>query len=226
MFPCRFGTKLGSDPGLEGFASMAALEEIEPGLWRWSAPHPGWRPDAAPESPADWPRAVGCVLCDAPDATVLIDPLLPHGDERLLSALDQHVGRRERPVVVLTTIGFHRRSRDQLAKRYGATTSRAKNNLPAGVESFPIRGAGETIFWLAEHRALVPGDRIIGAQRGRLRLCPESWLRYLPSGITLAALAEALRPLLDLEIERVLVSHGEPVLGGGRKALEAALHPG
>jgi glyoxylase-like metal-dependent hydrolase (beta-lactamase superfamily II) len=202
---------------------MAALKEIEPGLWRWSAPHPGWRPGATPQSPDDWPRAVGSVLCDAPDATVLIDPLLPHGDERLLSALDQHVGRRERPVVVLTTIGFHRRSRDQLVDRYGATTSRAKRNLPAGVESFPIRGAGETIFWLRQHRALVPGDRIIGAPGARLRLCPESWLRYLSSGITLAGLAEALRPLLDLEIERVLVSHGEPVLSGGRRKLAKAL---
>jgi hypothetical protein len=124
---------------------------------------------------------------------------------------------------VLTTIGFHRRSRNELAERYGATTSRARQDLPAGVESFPIRGAGETIFWLAEHRAVVPGDRILGGPGGRLRLCPASWLRYLPSGMTVAGLAEALRPLLDLEIERVLVSHGEPVLRRGRQALEAAL---
>ena len=41
--------------------------------------------------------------------------------------------------------------------------------------------------------------------------------------MTLPALAKALRPLLDLEIERVLVSHGEPVLRRGREALEAAL---
>jgi hypothetical protein len=202
---------------------MAALQEIEPGLWRWTVPHPGWRPDATPESPDDWPRAVGCVLCDAPDATVLIDPLLPHGDERFLGALDEHVRRRDRRVAVLTTIGFHRRSRDELADRYGATTSRAKKNLPAGVESFPIRGAGETVFWLGEHRALVPGDRIMGAPGGRLRLCPESWLRYLSSHITLAELAEALRPLLDLEIARVLVSHGQPVLSDGRKKLAKAL---
>src|SRR4051794_6800714 len=125
---------------------MAALEEIEPGLWRWTALHPGWRPGASPESPADWPRPVGCVLCDAPDATVLIDPLLPPGDERFLGALDEHVGRRARRVAVLPTMGFHRRSRDELAERYGAATSRARKSLPAGVESFPIRGAGETIF--------------------------------------------------------------------------------
>jgi hypothetical protein len=35
--------------------------------------------------------------------------------------------------------------------------------------------------------------------------------------------AERIRPLLDLPIETVLVSHGEPVLGGGRKALARAL---
>jgi hypothetical protein len=202
---------------------VTTLREIHPGLWRWSAPHPGWRPDAPPDSPADWPRTVGSVLCDAADAAVLIDPLLPLGDEGFLGVLDEHVRSRDRRVAVLTTIGFHRRSRDQLAERYAATTSRAKENLPAGVESFPIRGAGETIFWLPEHRALVPGDRIIGAPSGRLRLCPESWLGYLSSGITLAALANALRPLLELPIESVLVSHGEPVLSGGRAALAEAL---
>jgi hypothetical protein len=69
----------------------------------------------------------------------------------------------------------------------------------------------------------VPGDRIIGTPSGRLRLCPESWLGYLSSGITLAALASALRPLLELPIESVLVSHGEPVLSGGRAALAEAL---
>jgi hypothetical protein len=199
------------------------LREIHPGLWRWTTPHPEWRPDAPPDSPADWPHAVGSVLCDAVDATVLIDPLLPVDERGFLGVLDEHVRSRERPVAVLTTIGFHRRSRDQLAERYGATTSRAKKSLPTGVESFPIRGAGETFFWLPEHRALVPGDRVIGAPGCRLRLCPASWLRYLSSGITLAALANALRPLLELPIESVLVSHGEPVLSGGREALADAL---
>jgi hypothetical protein len=36
-------------------------------------------------------------------------------------------------------------------------------------------------------------------------------------------LREALRPLLDLPVEMVLVSHGEPVLGGGREALAKSL---
>jgi hypothetical protein len=202
---------------------VTALRRICPGLWRWTAPHPAWTPDAPAESPADWPREVGCVLCEVPDATVLIDPLLPPAREGFLRELDAHVRWRRLPVFVLTTIGFHRRSRDELAARYGATTSRARRSLPAGIEPLPIRGAGETMFWLAEHRALVAGDRIMGAPGGGLRLCPESWLRYLPSGIGIPELRRRLRPVLELPVERVLVSHGEPVLGGGHTALAAAL---
>ena len=71
--------------------------------------------------------------------------------------------------------------------------------------------------------ATQPGDRILGAASGGLRLCPESWLGYLPSGVTIAGLRELLRPLLELPIERVIVSHGEPVLAGGRAALARAL---
>jgi hypothetical protein len=131
--------------------------------------------------------------------------------------------RGKERVAVLTTIAWHRRSRDAVAERYGATTSRARASLPAGVESIPIRGAGETMFWLPEHRALVPGDRLLGGKRGGLRLCPDSWLSYLPSKITQAELADLLRPLLALPIELVLVSHGKPVLRQGRSALERAL---
>jgi hypothetical protein len=179
-------------------------------------------PNAKPESPSDWPQYVGCVLCDAPDATVLIDPLLPAGDDRFIGELDGHVRERGSPVAILTTIKFHRRSRDELVKRYSARTSRARQGLPAGVEAWPIRGAGETMFWLSEHRTLVAGDRLMGAEDG-LRLCPESWLRYLPSRISTADLAVLLRPLLDLPIDGVLVSHGEPVMAGGREALARAL---
>lgn len=204
---------------------MTELRRIRPGLWRWTAAHPAWVAGAKPESPSDWPQDVGCVLLDARDATVLIDPLLPDGDDAFLARLDRHVTERGLPVSILTTIKWHRRSRDELARRYGARTSRAKVQLPAGVEAKPIRGAGETMFWLTEHRTLVPGDRIMGAPGGGLRLCPESWLGYLTRDPrpTLAEVAVRIRPLLDLPIEVVLVSHGEPVLSRGRQALARAL---
>jgi hypothetical protein len=195
--------------------------ELARGLWRWTAAHPDWKPDAAAGSSADWPRDVGCVLVETDDTAIFIDAMAPAAESAFWSWTDRRCAARR--VLALTTIGFHRRSRDELVGRYGATTSRAKRNLPRGVCAMPIRGAGETIFWLPRQRALVPGDRILGAEDGGLRICPDSWLAYLPSRITPVELRESLRPLLELPVERVLVSHGQPVLADGHLALAEAL---
>jgi hypothetical protein len=193
--------------------------EIEPGLWRWTARHPEWRPGAAAGSPADWPAEVGSVLVEVAGAAVFIDALVPAA---LWAWADERCAAAAR-VLALTTIRFHRRSRSELVVRYRAQTSRARAELPAGIEPVPLRGAGEVDFWLAQRRTLIVGDRLLGAVGGGLRLCPESWLRYLETGMTLSGLRDRLRPLLDLPIERVLVSHGEPVLSDGHEALAEAL---
>ena len=134
--------------------------------------------------------------------------------------------RRGKPVSVFTTIRFHGRSTDEVIERYGAT-----RDLPDDVRTVPIERADETMVWIEEHRALVPGDRLLGGQGG-LRVCPDSWLGYIERNagytVTGAELREALRPLLELPVELVLVSHGEPVLSDGRAAIERALdepHP-
>jgi hypothetical protein len=196
---------------------VSGLTEIRPGLVRWVAPHPEWQADAEPESPADWPQDVGCVLYEAPAATAFIDPLVP---DELWPLLDARVQRRDRPVHVLTTIRWHRRSRDDVLARYGGTEDPVD-----GVEPVPLRGLGETLFWLPAHRALVAGDRLVGAPGGGVRPCPASWLHDddAAAGRSAEELRDALRPLLDLPIELVLVSHGEPVLERGRDALAAAL---
>ena len=202
---------------------MSSIGELRPGLYRWAADHPEAETDPQPGSPADWGPHVGSVAYAAPDALVLVDPLVPPDRVDLREELDGLVRRHERRVAILTTLQFHSRSQEELAARYGASTSRAKKTLPEGVETVPIRGAGETMVWLPEHRALIPGDRLLGDEDGGLRLCPDSWLHYLPSGIGRAELREALQPLLDLPVEMVLVSHGEPVLSAGRHALARAL---
>ena len=202
---------------------MSGFTELRPGLYRWTARHPDAEADPELGSPADWGPDVGSVVYAARDALVLVDPLVPAGRADLQEELDAVVRRHGKPVVILTTLQFHRRSRDELAARYGASTSRAKKALPEGVETIQIHGAGETMVWLPEHRALIPGDRLLGGDRGGLRVCPESWLRYLPSKMNQAQLRKALRPLLDLPVEMVLVSHGDPVLSGGREALLGAL---
>jgi hypothetical protein len=202
---------------------VSELTELRPGLFRWTADHPDAAPSPTPGSPADWGPEVGCVAYAAPDALVLVDPLVPPDRRGLQEEVDALVRSHGRRVAILTTLAFHRRSRDELAERYGASTSRARASLPDGVETVTIRSAGETMVWLPGPRALIPGDRLLGDDAGGLRLPADSWLRYLPSGIRRDGLVKALRPLLDLPVELVLVSHGEPVVAGGREAIARAL---
>ncbi len=163
---------------------------------------------------------VGSVLYELPDTVVLIDPLLPSTErERFLDWLDARVAGR--PVSVLTTIRWHRRDRRHLAERYRANTTRVWNYVPAGVQQRPLRGAGETLFWLPAVAALVAGDRLVGDGEGGVRVCPQSWLEDVRANR--ADVAGLLRTLLELPIERVLVSHGEPVLRQGHAALEQAI---
>src|SRR5919197_3910451 len=156
------------------------LAELRPSLWRWTARHPEWRPDPEPESPDDWPPDVGCVACAAPGAVVVVDPLVSGGEqEPFWATMDTLVARHRPRVAVVTTIRWHRRSRDAFVERYGATTSRAKAALPAGVRPVPVRGAGEVMVWLEEHPAPLPRDRPIGDRRRGPRPCPPSWVGAL-----------------------------------------------
>lgn len=192
------------------------MHELLPGLWRWTADHPAWRPGAAPGTEDDWPQAVGSVAYLAPRTLVLVDPLVPDPRGAFLDDLDALVARHGRPVSILQTVRFHTRSRVELEARYPVA-----DDPGPGVEPVPIAGAGETMVWLPGPRALVPGDRLLGDGRGGLRMCPDSWMTHL--GLDQAHLADALRPLLDLPVESVVVSHGDPVIGGGRAAIAAAL---
>ena len=203
--------------------------EIAPRLWRWTAYHEEWKED------------VGSVYCETVDGVVLIDPLVPAEDSAsFFGALDREVYGQQ--VHILVTIFWHTRSAASLVERYGArvwapTSVRAAvtrrsgvvtdafkpgDRLPGGIEVFRTARHGEVVYWIGEHAALVPGDVLLGDGAGGVRMCPESWL---PESTTHAVLAESLRPLAELPIERILVSHGEPVLHDGRAALAAALSP-
>ncbi len=197
--------------------------EIAPGLFRWEAAHPEWEPQE------DWPQMVGCVLYELEERAVLIDPLIPaEGREPFLAWLDARLEGRQ--VSILTTVRWHRRDRDELARRYvperrddpaGRSGSPAWNEIPQGVSGRWLKGAGEIVFWLPGAGALVPGDSLLGAGEGRLAVCPDSWLEDV--SVDRRGLATLLAALLELPLERVLVSHGEPVLQDGRRALAHAV---
>ncbi len=195
-------------------------EEIVPGLVRWTARHPDWNPQAAPGSSGDWEENVGSVLYEMPHAVALIDPLIPPGDRtEFLAWLDARIGGR--PVSVLTTVEWHRRDGEELAERHRSSSAETSDAVPEGIEPLSIEGTAETIYWLPAVGALVPGDLLIGADGAGVRVCPESWLADV--GFGRLELVELLRPLLELPVERVLVSHGEPVLSEGRAALARAI---
>ena len=193
------------------------VRELATGLWYWTGRHPGWTP--ADGGPDGWDQEVGCYFYDGPDAICLFDPLIPMEDrDRFFEALDRDVEQAGKPVRILLTVDAHRRSAADLAERHvidPPPLPPERPRLATGVE-IAAEAAGEFVFWLPEHRALVAGDLIIGRAHG-LEV-PRAWLedRYEEA-------VERLRPLLDLPVDRVLVTHGEPVLEDGLEALERAL---
>jgi glyoxylase-like metal-dependent hydrolase (beta-lactamase superfamily II) len=185
------------------------IDEIRPGLKRWALPHPEFDPVEGDldESYTD----VACVLYEAETTLVFIDPLVP---DELWPVLDAEVKRSGKPVVVLTTIYFHERTRDEVARRYGG---RLGGDVP-GVRAFFMERGDEHAFWLESARTLVFGDAVLGDQQGGLRMTP--WAR---DAAGLERTRQAVEQLLELPVVVVLTAHGSPVLADGREALARAV---
>jgi glyoxylase-like metal-dependent hydrolase (beta-lactamase superfamily II) len=197
------------------------VQELRPGLWRWTAAHPEW------DHAEHWGPEVGSVYAELPDAVVVVDPLVPLGeDERFWSALDRDVERLGLPVRVLLTVHWHERSVAVVLDRYDAALWRPeeKGDLPAGVQAEIVKGSDwvEAMYFLEPHRALVTGDLLIG-KNGGIEL-PIDWFPKAERDWAERELKPELRERLGaLPIELVVVSHGEPVLQDGAAALDAAL---
>ena len=95
--------------------------------------------------------------------------------------------------------------------RYGAG-----DRLPGGIETFEGHKRNDILLWVESHGAVIAGDTLADFGSG-LEL-NERWLKY--AGTSREQVAEGLRPLLELPVERVLATHGGPF---DRSALERAL---
>jgi glyoxylase-like metal-dependent hydrolase (beta-lactamase superfamily II) len=200
---------------------VTEVRDVAPGLWLWHVRHPDWAPDSG------WEPLVTSACVESGGEVILLDPLAPPDEAgEVWNRLD---ARPPSAVVVLKP--DHVRDVDLFVRRYGARGYGPElffphdvpetelepvfpeSVLPGGlVALYDGRGRNETPLWLPAQRALVFADALT-APGGELRVWATPWHeeRALP----------ALRRLLELPFELVIVSHGEPV--HDRAAYERAL---
>ena len=217
------------------------MRELQPGLWHWQAPHPEWSPDA------EWPQEVSSYAMDDGTRLLLFDPLAVPDEllslaagrepaivltspwhERDAEALVERLGA---PVFAPPADTAH-----DLMDKFGSTAEQAGDGspdlrwlrtdggdarwygpgdeLPFGAKAFAGRERNDLVLWLEGSRAVIAGDTLADFGNG---LGLNEWLRGDAERDQIVA---GLRPLLDLPVELVLPTHGEPV---DRAALERAL---
>ncbi len=210
-------------------------ERLTPGLWRWARRHPDWHP-------GEFGAEVVSFAAQAGDETLVVDPLLAGEDDPAWTAVES---AGDGPVRVLITIGYHVRSaewvRDRLGARevtihgHAAVAKRlesqagfhpvaAGGELPGGVTAHAIGKPRrqEMPLHLPSHRALVFGDAVVGTADG-----PRVWAQEKIDGRVRRFYAErfgpSLEPLLELDFDRLLLTHGPSLTTGGKAGLRAAI---
>lgn len=191
-------------------STLVEIRDVADGLWIWRVRHPHWKPSD------DWEPVVTSTCVESNGEVAVIDPIAPGGGGALWARLDA-----KPPTLAIVLKPDHVRDVDLFAKRYNARAFGPglfwRNDipetdlemiepgscLPGGFTAlYDGRGRNETPLWLPKQRTLVFADALL-ERDGELRVWSTPWHqeRALP----------ALRALLALPFERVIVSHGEPV---------------
>ena len=199
----------------------AEVLDVAPGLWLWRQPHPAWHAGAG------WEPPVTSTCVESGGGVLVLDALAPPEDAR---EVWERLGAKP-PTVAVVLKPDHVRDVDLFVRRYGCRAfgpwlfwrgdapETELEPLEPGVELpggllalYDGRYRMETPLWLPEQRALVFADALTERDGELLvwgsRAHEE---RVLP----------ALRRMLELPFEQVIVSHGEPV--HTRADFEAAL---
>ena len=212
------------------------MDELTEGLWRWTARHPEWHP-------GEFGAEVASFAAQAGDDTLLIDPLLPPEPDEVLRTIDGALGDR---LAILITIPYHVRSAEQLWRRYRGEAETTIHGHPAAAKRLDDRSAFreiepgallpggvtahaigkprryETPLHLPSHDALVFGDAVAEVD-GRLVVWTSKKVDAKVERFHRERFNPTLEPLLELDFDSVLVTHGEPLLSGGKRALRRAL---
>jgi glyoxylase-like metal-dependent hydrolase (beta-lactamase superfamily II) len=211
-------------------------EQLAGGLWRWTAQHPEWHP-------GEFGREVASFAATAGEDLLLVDPLLPPEPQPVLDLVDKQLGTR---LAILISIPYHVRSSEELWRRYrdrtdctiwghAACAKRLRDRkgfreielgvpLPGGVSAHAIGRPRrhETPLFIPSQRALVFGDAVAEVE-GKLRVWSTGKVDERRARWYRQRFNPTLEPLLELDFDRVLVTHGQPVMADGRAELRAAL---
>jgi hypothetical protein len=187
------------------------IRDVTRGLWIWRQPHPDWAPDRG------WDPLVTSTCVESGGEVALLDALAPPEDE---TAFWERL-EAKRPSMVVVLKPDHVRSVDLFVRRYEVPAYGPDvfyrddipetelewigegSELPGGLRALHDgRGRNETPLWLPEQATIVFADALT-TRDGELRVWWTPWheQRVVP----------ALRELLELPFERVIVAHGEPV---------------
>jgi hypothetical protein len=189
---------------------MTEIRDVAPGLWVWHRAHPDWGPEHG------WPRMITSTCVESRGEVAVLDPLAPPEDA---TAIWGRFDARP-PTMAVVLKPDHVRDVDLFVRRYGARAFgpwlfwrsnipetelepvEPGSELPGGLKAlYDGRGRNETPLFLPEQQALVFADALIGID-GELRIWDTPHIDRART---------ALRDLLELPFEHVIVAHGEPV---------------
>ena len=196
------------------------MEEIAPGIWHWSAPHPRIR--------------IVVHSYYLPEECVVIDPIAPPDG---LDFFAEHGP----PTDVLLTNRHHYRASGDFVERFGAKVRCVRQGMHEfthGEAVDPFDFGDELPGRIVVHEvgaicpdesALhIPARRALALADGAVRWEPGGPLAFVPDQFmdepekTKEGLRAAYRRLVEeLDFDHLLLAHGDPFVGDGRGALAA-----
>lgn len=205
------------------------MDEILPGVWHWTAPHPniGGKPVSS-----YWLE----------DGGVLVDPLIPSD-----AGLEWFATRPTPPTAIVLTSRHHYRASGSFRERFSCvvhvpreglhefkdrqpvSTYEHGEELPGGLRAFQIGVLCPDDYGLHRptSRSLWLADAVVRCYDPAAR---PGWvldqLMDEPEQTKVKLLQTLGRVLRELEFDHVLLAHGMPMVGDGRAKLEELIASG
>lgn len=200
------------------------MREILPGLHHWTTEHPNIGQEVSSYYAAE--------------ARALLDPMVPE------EGLEAAFGDLPEPEHVILTGRHHDRDHGRFVEAFGCDLHVHESGVGEydgeDVEGYAVGeelGGGITVV---ANAPIAPDDSVLHldlddgvlafadgltTMTGELGYMPDFLLGDDPGAVR-TALTGALQELLDQSFDHLLFAHGDPIVGGGRKALEAFLSRG